>query len=83
MYHKRGRGCVSHKFPLGRGGAKMPYCMFFHRGFAMHGSYDVPGYRASHGCIRLFTRDAEWLNREFIDLRSAQRSGTRVIIDPL
>lgn len=83
MYHKRGRGCFSSKFPLGRGGAKMPYCMFFHRGFAMHGSYDVPGYRASHGCIRLFNQDAQWLNQQFIDLRGRGNAGTRVIIDPL
>lgn len=65
IYNKEGAGCKSTKFPIGRGGAPMPYCMFFHGGFALHGSYDVPGYNASHGCIRLFVNDAQWLNQEF------------------
>jgi lipoprotein-anchoring transpeptidase ErfK/SrfK len=65
IYSKKGRGCVSSKFPVGRGGAPMPYCMFFHRGFAMHGSYIVPGYNDSHGCVRTFVNDAEWLNQDF------------------
>ncbi|RDI44529.1 L,D-transpeptidase [Aquicella lusitana] len=65
IYQKRGAGCVSSKFPLGKGGAPMPYCMFFHRGFALHGSYTVPGYHDSHGCVRLFVNDAKWLNQEF------------------
>ena len=33
-------------------GAKMPYCMHFNGGYAMHQGY-VPPYAASHGCIRL------------------------------
>lgn len=66
IYRKMGAGCVSTKFPVGRGGAPMPYCMFFNGGFALHGSYDVPGYNASHGCVRLFVKDAKWLNQEFV-----------------
>ena len=66
VYHKEGRGCFSRKFPVGRGGAPMPYCMFFHGGFALHGSYIVPGYNASHGCVRMFVNDAQWLNQEFL-----------------
>ena len=65
IYRKEGASCKSTKFPLGRGGAPMPYCMFFHGGFAMHGSYEVPGYNASHGCIRMFINDAQWLNEKF------------------
>lgn len=65
IYNKAGRWCVSSKFPVGRGGAPMPYCMYFHGGFALHGSYEVPGYNASHGCIRMFVNDARWLNQEF------------------
>lgn len=76
IYSKRGGGCVSSKFPIGRGGAPMPYCMFFHGGFAMHGSYEVPGYNASHGCIRMFVNDAQWLNTEF----TAGEHGVPVII---
>lgn len=67
IYRKEGRGCVSSKFPIGRGGAPMPYCMYFHNGFALHGSYDVPGHNDSHGCIRLLVPDAEWLNHNFVD----------------
>lgn len=65
IYSKGGAGCVSNKFPLGRGGAPMPYCMFFNGGFALHGSYDVVGYNASHGCVRMYIEDAKWLNHEF------------------
>ena len=66
IYRKQGAGCISTKFPIGRGGAPMPYCMFFYGGFALHGSYNVPGYNDSHGCIRMFIDDARWLNQEFV-----------------
>jgi len=32
--------------------AKMPYCMHFNGGYAMHQGY-VPPFAASHGCIRI------------------------------
>ncbi len=74
---KRGFGCTSTKFPKPYGGARMPYCMFFKGGFAMHGSPNgVPGYNASHGCVRLFVDDAEWLNHNFTNI------GTQVIVLP-
>jgi len=40
--------------------APMPYSIFFHGGYAIHGSYDVEdlGTPASHGCIRLHPYDA-------------------------
>ena len=67
IYTKKGAGCISGKYPLEKGGgAPMPYCMFFNKGFAFHGSPTVPGYNASHGCVRLFTEDAKWLNEEFV-----------------
>lgn len=75
VYSKRGGGCVSSKYPVGKGGAPMPHCMFFHGGFALHGSTTVPGYNASHGCVRLFNEDAQWLNQEFVDVGS-----TKVIV---
>lgn len=77
IYDKRGGGCFSTKFPIGKGGAPMPYCMFFKGGYAIHGSNMVPGYQASHGCVRIFTADARWLNQQFIDM-----PGTRVIVKP-
>lgn len=76
IYAKGGSGCKSKKFPVGKGGAPMPYCMFFKGGFALHGSPIVPGYHASHGCVRLFTEDARWLNQQFIDTGG----GTSVIV---
>lgn len=67
FYQEGGPDCKSTKFPVGRGGAPMPYCMFFKGGFAMHGSYELPGYNASHGCIRMLVPDAEWLSKDFVD----------------
>ncbi len=80
VYRKGGSGCKSNKFPIRRsginGGAPMPHCMFFHGGFAVHGSYDVPNYNASHGCIRVLPTDAEWLNNDFLHV------GSPVIVQP-
>lgn len=72
---KRGADCFSRVFPVDtQGGAPMPYCMFFHDGYALHGSEAVPGYNASHGCVRMYTEDAQWLNEEFTQI------GTKVVI---
>jgi len=51
----------------------MPHAIFFHGGFAIHGSYDIArlGGPASHGCIRLHPNDAAVL----FDL--VQRAGMR------
>jgi len=40
--------------------APMPHAIFFHGGFAIHGSYDIArlGGPASHGCIRLHPANA-------------------------
>lgn len=85
LFDKRDKDCISNAFPAGRGGAQMPYCMFFHKGYAIHGSADIPGHRASHGCVRIFTEDAKWLNEEFISLSDKENeySGTLIIIRPL
>jgi L,D-transpeptidase ErfK/SrfK len=72
FYRKQGPGCISSRFPVPRGGAPMPYCMHFHGGFAMHASATVPGYNASHGCVRMFYEDAKWLNQNFVDVGSTQ-----------
>jgi len=85
FFSKENEKCRSNVYPVGKGGAKMPYCMYFHKGFALHGSDDIPGFRASHGCVRLFTRDALWLNHEFVDVASVQNnfSGTKIIVRPI
>ena len=53
-------------------GARMPYCMHFNGGCAMHEGY-VPPYAASHGCIRLPKGMAE----HFFD---ASPEGTPVVV---
>lgn len=85
VFSKENEKCTSDVFPIGKGGAKMPYCMYFHKGFALHGSDDVPGVRASHGCVRMFVEDAKWLNRNFVDLSSERNNfmGTKVTVRPL
>ena len=73
---KGGAGCRSSRYPVGRGGSPMPYCMFFSKYYAVHGSYEVPNYNASHGCIRVTPEDAKWLYYNFIEI------GTPVIVKP-
>jgi hypothetical protein len=76
VYSKGSENCISSLFPVPYGGAPMPYCMFFNKGQALHGSDEVPGYNASHGCVRMLVDDAYWLSKEFVE------KGTRVIIEP-
>ncbi len=85
VFSKENEKCRSDVFPIGKGGAPMPYCMYFHKGFALHGSADMPGYRASHGCVRMFTRDAKWLNEEFVDASNGVNGkvGTKVVVRPV
>lgn len=66
VYDVRGENCVSKQYPINKGGAPMPYSMFFKDGYALHGSEELPGYNASHGCVRLLKSDARWLNEEFV-----------------
>lgn len=84
VIRKQDIDCISTEFPRNadgtKGGAEMPYCMHFYRGYALHGSAVVPGFRDSHGCIRLFTEDARWLNEDFIDIPGDGYIGTRVIV---
>lgn len=69
---RMGPNHVSSKFPLPNGGAPMPYGMHFYKGYALHASPVVPGYNASHGCVRLFYEDAEWLNLNFVKVGSTR-----------
>lgn len=85
IIRKQDEYCISTVFPRNAdgsvGGATMPWCMHFMRGFALHGSDSVPGYRASHGCVRMFIEDARWLNEEFINLPEGSIKGTRVVVE--
>lgn len=73
---KGGPGCKSSRFPIGKGGSPMPWCMFFSKYYAIHGSYEVPNHNASHGCIRVTPSEANWLSHNFV------RIGTKVIVKP-
>ncbi len=75
VYARGGAGCKSKKFPIPRGGAPMPYCSYFHGGYAVHGSYEVRSYNASHGCIRVYPADAKWL-------QTVLPVGSTVIVKP-
>lgn len=78
VFRKEGVECKSSQFPVDKqgGGAPMPYCTFFNGGIAFHGSDTVPGYNASHGCVRMYTDDARWLNTEFVEM-----GRTQVLVD--
>lgn len=68
VWSKGSASCRSSRYPLPHGGARMPYCMFFSKYYAIHGSDDVPNYNASHGCIRVHPGDAHWLSSNFIHI---------------
>lgn len=81
VFNKKGEDCKSNEYPIAKdggapGGAKMPYCMHFHDGYAIHAAYEVPTHNASHGCIRVLPGAAKWLNENFIDV------GTKVLVLP-
>lgn len=71
---KKGASCHSSRYPVGKGGSPMPYCMYFSQYYAVHGSYEVPNHNASHGCVRVVPADARWLYNHFMDI------GTKVVI---
>jgi len=74
IYSLGSSDCVSHIYPVGEGGAPMPYCMFFNGGQGIHGSSHLADANLSHGCVRVSVNDAEWIRFQF-----ATR-GTKVII---
>lgn len=61
--------------------APMPYSVFFHRGFAIHGTTEISklGRPASHGCVRLHPDNARTL---FELIRSYGKSATTIIVRP-
>lgn len=70
--------CVSSLYPRPDGGGLMPFCMFFNRGQALHGSPDNAIFEgnASHGCVRMRITDAEWMRFHFAQV------GTEVRVIP-
>lgn len=85
IYSLGSSNCVSTKFPIPDGGAPMPYCMFFNGGQALHGS---PGGvikdNVSHGCVRMFVEDAEWMRYDFAEGPEPYNEyrGTKVVVMP-
>lgn len=77
VYNRRGVDCKSGEYPVETtGGAKMPYCMYFYRGFTIHAAFEVPPHNSSHGCIRVLPSAAKWLYENFITI------GTQVVVMP-
>jgi lipoprotein-anchoring transpeptidase ErfK/SrfK len=59
--------------------APMPHAIFFHKGYAIHGTNHVSrlGRRASHGCVRLHPSNAATL---FALVRSHGTGSTRIVV---
>jgi lipoprotein-anchoring transpeptidase ErfK/SrfK len=57
----------------------MPHAIFFHGGYAIHGTIHVSrlGRRASHGCVRLHPSNAATL---FSILRNEGAGRTRIVV---
>ena len=62
-------------------GTPMPYSIFFLRGYAIHGSYEIKhlGRPASHGCVRLHPSNAKAL---YSLVSSYGRANTTIQITP-
>ena len=60
-------------------GSPMPFSIFFHGGYAIHGTYEAHalGRPVSHGCIRLHPSNAAEL---FSLVRAQGKSNTRIVI---
>ena len=64
----------------------MPHSIFFHSGYAIHGSYDINrlGGPASHGCIRLHPANAatlfELVKSEGMDATTIVVSGSNPVL---
>lgn len=66
--------CKSTRYPVGKGGAPMPYCMFFNKNQGLHGSNQLAEANLSHGCVRISVDDASWVRFNFATI------GTKVIV---
>jgi len=60
--------------------APMPYAVFYHRGYAVHATYDTKrlGRPASHGCVRLAPENAATF---FSLVKKAGNKNTRIVIN--
>jgi hypothetical protein len=69
------RHWYSHEYGM----APMPWSVFFHRGYAVHGTMEASslGHAASHGCVRLLPDNASIL---FSLVRREGTRNTRIVI---
>lgn len=74
IYTLGSRSCYSKRYPVGRGGAPMPYCMFFNGHQGLHGSNQLAEANLSHGCVRISVSDAAWVRFNFATI------GTKVVV---
>ncbi len=74
IYSLGSQSCYSKRYPVGRGGAPMPYCMFFNGNQGLHGSHEIAEANLSHGCVRISVSDAAWVRFNFANI------GTKVIV---
>ncbi len=60
--------------------APMPHAVFYHRGYAVHATYDTKrlGRPASHGCVRLAPENAA---KFFALVQQVGNSNTRIVIN--
>ena len=60
--------------------APMPYAVFYHRGYAVHATYDTKrlGRVASHGCVRLAPENAA---KFFKLVQKTGNKNTRIVIN--
>ena len=60
--------------------APMPYAVFYHRGYAVHATYDTKrlGRVASHGCVRLAPENAA---KFFSLVQKTGNSNTRIVVN--
>jgi len=83
---QKGVGHHSDLYPRGCKGKDcswMPYSVKVRGdGLSMHGSKWFIGRHASHGCVRLFTKDAKWLNQKFFDYKTKKNKGTKIVLLP-
>ena len=56
--------------------------LYFHRGWAIHGSNSVPNHPASHGCIRVTRADARWLFERVPDGIPVHLHGGQYVFTP-
>ncbi len=74
VFRTEDANCTSKTFPIDEGGgAPMPHCMFFYKGYAIHGSTSPLNKNASHGCIRVSKKAAAWINTNYISPGSIVR----------